>query len=94
MTTQASPAAPPRRPFTGFDRERETYERLKPELLARAEGRYVVVVGDAVAGPFETFGEARRVGYARFGSGPLYVKQVLAVDPVVEAPLVVVPCTS
>jgi len=32
-----------RRPFVGFDRERAAYERLKPALLARAEGKYVVI---------------------------------------------------
>jgi uncharacterized protein (DUF433 family) len=83
-----------RRSFRGYDRERETYERLKHELLTRAEGKYVVLVADAVEGPFESFPEARRAGYARFGPGPLYVKQVLAVEPVVEAPRIVVPCRS
>jgi hypothetical protein len=82
----------PRRPFAGFDRERATYERHKAELLRRAEGKYVVIVGDEVVGPLETDEEAERAGYARFGLGPLYIKQVLADEPPALVARDVVPC--
>jgi hypothetical protein len=65
------------RPFLGYDRERATFARLKPELLARAEGKYVVLVGEELEGPVDTYEDALRVGWRRFGLGPLYVKQVL-----------------
>jgi hypothetical protein len=82
----ASPSVPHpgRRPFTGFDRERAAWERLKPELLRTAEGRFFVLVGDEMVGPLERHEDAERAGYARFGLGPLYVKQVLAEEPVAE----------
>lgn len=83
-----------RRPFTGFDLEAATYARLRSELLARSPGRFVVIVGDEVEGPVGTFGEALRLGYRRFGLGPLYVKQILAVEPVAEVTRDVVPCRS
>ncbi len=82
------------RPFNGFDRERAAYERLKPELLARAEGKYVVLVGEEIEGPVDSFGDALRAGYRRFGHGPLYIKQVQAVEPVVEVSRDIVPCRS
>jgi hypothetical protein len=82
------------RPFLGYDRERAAYERLKPELLARAEGKFVVFVGEECEGPVETFPDALRAGYRRFGLGPLYVKQVLAVEPVDEFSRDVRPCPS
>jgi hypothetical protein len=69
---------PGERPFMGYDRERAAYARLRPELLDRAEGRYVVLVGDEIEGPVDTFEEALRAGWRRFGLGPLYVKQLLA----------------
>ena len=72
------------RPFTGFDRERSTYSRLKPDLLARARGQFVVIVGDDCEGPLPTFGDAERAGYRRFGFGPLYIKQVLDEEPAQE----------
>jgi hypothetical protein len=72
------------RSFLGFDRERSTYLRLKPELLKRAPGQFVVIVGDDFEGPVPTFDDAERAGYRRFGFGPLYIKQVLAEGPVLE----------
>ncbi len=87
----SNPSERPRRPFRGFEVERTTFESLKPELLARAEGRYVVLVGDAMEGPFVSAEEARRAGYARWGLGPLYIKQVAACEPVVVAPPGAVP---
>jgi hypothetical protein len=75
---------PARRPFIGFDLESATYMRLKPELLARYPGQFVVIVEKEVEGPVDTFGEALRAGYRRFGLGPLFVKQILVVEPVVE----------
>jgi len=71
---------PGQRPFVGFERERGAYARLKPELLARAAGRYVVLVGEEIEGPVDTFEDALRAGWRRFGLGPLYVQQVLADD--------------
>jgi hypothetical protein len=82
------------RPFTGFDRERAAYERLKLELLARAEGKYVVLVGEELEGPVDSFGDALRAGYRRFGRGPLYVKRVHSVESVVEVSRDIVPCRS
>jgi hypothetical protein len=77
----------PRRPFTGYDRERSAYERLKHELLVTAEGKFVVFVGDQMLGPFATEDEAERSGYAAFGLGPLYIKRVSAEEPVAVLPL-------
>jgi hypothetical protein len=76
---------PGERPFVGYDRERAAYARLRPELLDRAEGRYVVLVGDEIEGPVDTFEEALRAGWRRFGLGPLYVRQIAAEEPAVEA---------
>ena len=82
-----APAATPpgERPFVGYDRERAIYARLRPELLARAEGRFVVLVGEELEGPLDTFDEALHHGWRRFGRGPLYIKQVLTEDPAFES---------
>jgi hypothetical protein len=79
----------------GFDRERATYERHKPELLRTAEGKWVVIVGDELVGPLESDEEAERAGYRRFGLGPQYIKQVLAQEPPpVVLPFGFVPCQT
>jgi hypothetical protein len=94
MPTHPGAPAQVRRPFVGFGLEVATYARLKPELLSRSPGKFVVIVGDEVEGPVETFGEALRAGYRRFGLGPLFVKQILDVEPVAEVTRDVVPCGS
>ena len=91
MPSQPAPTLTIRRPFVGYDLETETYQRLKPGLLARAEGCYVVLVGDEMIGPFRGHSEAEAAGYARFGLGPLYIKQVLAEEPVIEVTRFMVP---
>jgi hypothetical protein len=84
------------RPFTGFDREIATYEQIKPEMLERAEGKWVAIVGEEVIGPLDDMEEAVRTGWRRFGLGPLYVKQVLAKvpPPLVLPPYLAVPCPT
>jgi len=95
----AAPAPPPapeqRPPFAGFDRECETYARLKADLMGRAEGLYVVIQGEDVEGPVETYRDALRVGYRRFGlDRPFVVQQILAVEPVATVSRDVVPCPA
>jgi hypothetical protein len=94
MSFHAGVPTQARRPFVGFDVEVETYARLKPELLPRFEGKFVVIVGDEIEGPVDTFSDALRAGYRRFGLGPLFVKQILATEPVVEVTRDIVPCRS
>jgi hypothetical protein len=94
MATETSATTRTRRPYLGFDREGATWERLKPELLRTAEGKFVVIVGDEVFGPLETDEDAERAGYARFGLGPLYIRQVLADEPVATVTRGVVPCRT
>jgi hypothetical protein len=84
------------RPFVGFDREKATYERIKPAMLENAEGKWITIVGEEVIGPFEDMEEAVRAGWRRFGLGPLYVKQLLAQEPppLVLPPYLDLPCPT
>jgi hypothetical protein len=56
-TQDLAPAETPagERPFVGYGRERAAYARLRPEFLARDEGRYVVLVGAELEGLIDTF---------------------------------------
>lgn len=84
------------RPFVGFDREIATYERLKPELLEKGEGRWIVIVGEDVLGPFDEISDAERAGLRRFGEGPMFIKQVLTEEPppLVLPPYLDIPCQA
>ena len=44
----------------------------------------MVIVGDEVVGPLESHADAELAGYGQFGIGPLYIKQVLAEEPVIK----------
>jgi hypothetical protein len=94
MPTHPGAPVQTRRQFMGFDLEVATYVRLKPELISRFPGKFVVIVGNEFEGPVDTFREALRAGYRRFGLGPLFIKQILTVEPVDEVTRDVVPCRS
>ena len=51
------------------------------DLLAH-EGRFVVVKGDEISGPFDTYEAALEDGYERFGPVPFLVKKIHKVEPV------------
>ena len=94
MPTDRGVPAEARRQFIGVDVEVSTYARLKHELISRYPGKFVVIVGNEVEGPVDTFREALRSGYRRFGLGPLFVRQILIVEPVVAVTRDIVPCRS
>lgn len=58
-----------------LDREIQTYEQHKEELLAH-EGKYVVIHGEDVAGVYETLEEALTAGDERFGPEPFLAQMI------------------
>jgi hypothetical protein len=92
MTTSTDTLSRERRPFLGFERERKAYETRKNELLESMPGKFVVLVGGQMIGPFSTEDEAERAGYETFGLGPLYIKRILAEEPFVVLPIGVESC--
>ena len=61
-----------------LDHELATYRRELPRLLT-AEGRFVQIMGDQVAGVFDAEEDALEAGYDRFGlDTPFFVKQIVA----------------
>ena len=82
------------RPHVGFTCERDLYRRLKPDLLRTIPDKFVVLVGSEIIGPFLTFREAHRAGYAKFGPGPLFIRQVLAEEPAAYSGATVESCRS
>lgn len=64
-----------------FEAERRTYEEHLPELLDSV-GKFVLILGEEIGGPFDTYAAALEAGYERHGVQPFLVKQVTAVEPV------------
>jgi hypothetical protein len=75
--------------LTALAEERATYRDRLPELLAKHEGRFVLIKGPSVVGIFSNRSAALQEGYRRFGIVPFLVRQIAASEPVVYLPNVV-----
>jgi hypothetical protein len=64
-----------------LEKELSVYEANLPELLAN-EGKYVLVSGEQISGPFDTYEDALAVGYEKYGLVPFLVKQISHFEPI------------
>jgi hypothetical protein len=65
---------------TGLEREVETYEAHRAELLGRAKDKFVLIKGDKVVDVFESVQDALKRGYDTFGNTPFLVKKIVEVE--------------
>ena len=64
-----------------FSVELATYDEHLPELLG-SEGKFVLILGSAVDGPFDTYEKALDAGYEKYDLKPFLVKQIRAAEPI------------
>jgi hypothetical protein len=64
-----------------FEVERRTYEEHLPELLGSV-GKFVLILGEEIGGPFDTYAAALAAGYEKYGVKPFLVKEINAVEPI------------
>lgn len=64
-----------------LEKELETYRR-ELTRLASDEGKWVLIKGDEVIEIFETYEDALKIGYQRFGLEPFMVKQIQTIEQV------------
>lgn len=76
-----------------LEKELETYKTKLPELAA-SEGKFVLIQGDQVAGIFDTYADAIKEGYGKFGLDPFLVKQIHAIERVQFVSRFVDPCRT
>jgi len=74
-----------------LERELETYKSKLGELTA-SEGKFALIHGDQVDGVFDTYADAIKEGYAKFGLEPFLVKQIQAVERIQFVSRFVDPC--
>ena len=74
-----------------LEKELETYKARLAEL-ATNEGKFVLISGDKVTGIFDTYADAIKEGYAKFGLAPFLVKQIQAIERVQFVSRFVDPC--
>lgn len=64
-----------------LEREMATYKIHLMELLAN-EGKFIVVRGEVLDGPYGSYEDALSAGYEKHGLEPFLVKQISRVEPV------------
>ena len=65
-----------------LSKELETYEKKRSELLAEHEGKYVVIHDEEIAGFWDTWGDALKVGYKKFSLKSFLIKRIETVEQV------------
>lgn len=73
-----------------LERELETYARELPNLTA-SEGKFVLIHADEVE-VFESYEDALRIGYERYGLDPFLVKRIESVETIHFLTRDVLPC--
>jgi hypothetical protein len=63
-----------------LERELDTFEKRRQELLGQAQGKFALVHGEEIVGVFDSKPDAIAAGFKEFGNTPFLVKQVVAVE--------------
>jgi len=63
-----------------LEHERKVYETHLMDLLAN-EGKYILVRGDDIAGPWDSYVEALQHGYDLYGPVPFLLKKIQRSEP-------------
>ena len=69
----------------GLETELQVYNDHLMELLGVDDvnaGKYIVIVGEVVDGPFDDYPEALRFGYRKYGPRPYLAKKIERVQSV------------
>jgi hypothetical protein len=74
-----------------LETELATY-KAKLQELASKEGKFALIRGDQVVDVFDTYADAIKEGYAKFGLNPFLVKQIQVVERVQFISRLVDPC--
>ena len=65
-----------------LQRELETFERWKPDLLDRYPGKYALIKGDKFYGAFDDWPTALKEGCESFGAdSPFMIRRVVEKEP-------------
>jgi NDP-sugar pyrophosphorylase family protein len=62
-------------------KELETYAKNLPSLLSH-EGKFVVISGDVVNGIYDSYNDALKVGYEKFGLKTFLVKKISSTEQI------------
>jgi hypothetical protein len=64
-----------------LQQEVETYNARLSELMGSI-GKFVLIKGDVIAGIYDTYADALKIGYERFKLEPFMVKQIAPAEQI------------
>jgi hypothetical protein len=64
-----------------LEKEIETYQNELPKLLQH-EGKFALIHGEEVSGPYDTYDDALKSGYEKYELKPFLIKRIQAVEQV------------
>lgn len=76
-----------------LEQELQTYEQHKGSLLAD-EGKFALVHERDLGGIFDTYEDAIRTGYDKYGLSPFMVKRIEAIEQVQQFTRDIDPCRT
>ena len=59
-----------------LEREYKTFKEHLAELLAKGEGKFVLIKGEAIVDVFASYEDALKGGFAKFGNVPFFIKEI------------------
>lgn len=63
-----------------LEKELAVFEKKFPEMKASHEGKFVLIHGDEIVDYYDTYEDAIKVGYSKFGLEPFLVKQIQSIE--------------
>jgi hypothetical protein len=64
-----------------FEKESAVYKAHRTDWLEH-EGKYLVIRGEEITGPYETLDDALEGGYQKYALEPFMVKQIHKFEPI------------
>jgi hypothetical protein len=58
--------------------EYDFYNKNKADLVQKYSGKFIVIRGEEIIGPFDTDADAYKAGLLKFGIVPLFITRVLS----------------
>lgn len=79
--------------MAALEQELLTYADRLPDLLSK-QGKYVLIRGTEIVDTFDSYEDALKVGYAKFGLDPFLVKKISPAEQVLYFSRGFAPCPA
>ncbi|MCW5621003.1 MAG: hypothetical protein KIS79_07860 [Burkholderiales bacterium] len=68
--------------MSALELELKTYQSLLPTLIGKDDGKFALIKGEELVGVYDSYPDALKIGYEKFGVEPFLVKKISAAEQV------------